>query len=286
MEISDFKENTFNSIFRHGNSIVGPIAIVSILNMMFFGGLMYFLFVQIFNVDLTAFENLKEPITDPEEAKQMFTDIFSSIEAFWTAIAIFYLILFIFGVWTGNLMLNISKAKFEKESSVLNVALSRSFGGRLSQLYLASFYIIAGYMVVTMAVGTLTGILPLNFAINILIAVVVFLFLLRTIIVFPAIVHSNMNAMEALRFSFKSITMRRSFIIFIIGISVTIMLAFIMGIFGGFLSILGSAGGIALFIFLMAFYSFINAYTISALTGFYYRFADVDHLDEASHLVE
>ncbi len=286
MEISEFKENTFNSIFRHGNSIVGPISIVSIINMMFFGGLIYFLFVQIFNVDLTAFENLKEPILDPEEAQQMFIDIFSSIEAFWTAIAIFYLVLFIFGVWTGNLMLNISKAKLEKESSVLNVALSRSFGGKLTQLFIASFYIIAGYMVVTMAAGALTRLLPINFAINILIAVVVFLFLLRTIVVFPAIIHGNMNAMDALRFSFKNISMRRSFIIFIIGISVSIMLAFIMGIFGGFLSILGSAGGIALFIFLLAFYCFINAYTISALTGFYFRFADFEHHDEASHLVE
>lgn len=286
MNKAEFKENTFNAILRHGNSIIGPISLATLITFIVTYGIAFLVFVGIFAVGLTDLQAFSEPVTDPDEIKERFISMFGTAGTMIKALIIYYGILFFASIWIYSLLLHISKAKLEGAKPVFVTALNRSFGKNFWPMCFAGFLLLVGLFIFATLLSIVFILLrgnPGASVILLILGILAFILLsFRVMATFPAIVHGKMNALDAIRFSFKNITWRRAFVVFIVLIGVMIALGVVMALF---MSLVAGSNLIP-FLFMIIFSILIYTYTTSTLTALYYRFTEIEPEGEAdAHLI-
>jgi hypothetical protein len=230
------------------------------------------------------------------------SDVFASM--FGTMNITLMLLTMIVGVlmysWIFFAMMNLNDREIRMKDNSFISALSSSFSGRIftilgffilyALIYLAITVIYIFLIFLLMKAASVLGIIVGFIGFFVLI-----LFLLRFILALPAIVHGRMNVTEAIAFSMKHITWKRSGLLFLMGIILMIVFAVFAAILGLiFFSVIRKEGSDVMTLFItnqgisLISSVIIGTFAYASLSTLYFRYSDdeVGETDYQDHLIE
>ncbi|MDN5202360.1 hypothetical protein QQ008_13320 [Fulvivirgaceae bacterium BMA10] len=275
-----FRTNILDTIFKVVGQIwlkvtggyaiyyITTIILVAIAFLMFiFDGADFDIFGELMNP-----ENLR----DPEELKRIADDLSVVLltPRFAVVIGVLSIIVLVLVSWSYYFAFLVANQQITERKSDFNTAFGKSLGTDVFKLLLALILIY-----VILLVGSVAAAMTINVSgyIAFLLFVLLFIGIFKLTLIVPAIAVGNLSISEAFSFSLKHITWLRALKLF--GISILATFAFsmaaviiwVMSLIFAFIPILGQIVQLAINIMISGF---IMAFTVSALTGLYYRYAD------------
>ena len=292
------KNDTLSSVFALANGIFKSVTIAYfiyfIATILLLLPLLYF----VLGIGITDVMNVME-IGDPFERQAYITDMLGGVMTNFgvgtVLIGLFSVtIVILIGSWFYNLCFIAAEDYVEKENVSFANVLGRSFNRDVIRLVLASLLISVIAIAAFFFIG-IFGVLGGRLIGGLLVLVgmlFVSIFMMRFILTFPAIVHGNMSAGNAISFSWNSIDFKRALKYFAIAILIFVALVVITLITGLVQTALMKipAIGFVLYLIISSILSaYTTAWTTAALSGLYFRhipLGEEQELDIADHLID
>lgn len=248
-----------------------------------------------YQAGMLEFQNsIMQASGDPEAMRDIYMNFISSIN--YPLIGLVVVIILVLYSWGLNLYYIISDNEIRTGNPMFSSAFRQSLSKRIIRI-IGFFLLFTMIQIATFLIfGLLFGlIISFSKALAIFAGFVGFLFLivfyLRFTIVLAAMIHGNKSITESISYSLSHINWKRGWMLLLIGILVTIVMAIVGGLVTSAASLAGTVG-IGNFILLQALNLIVNgfflSYIIAATSTLYFRYSD-DSLEEdnlESHIVE
>lgn len=248
-----------------------------------------------YQAGMLEFQNsIMQASGDPEAMRDIYMNFISSIN--YPLIGLVVVIILVLYSWGLNLYYIISDNEIRTGNPMFSSAFRQSLSKRIIRI-IGFFLLFTMIQIATFLIfGLLFGlIISFSKALAIFAGFVGFLFLivfyLRFTIALAAMIHGNKSITESISYSLSHINWKRGWMLLLIGILVTIVMAIVGGLVTSAASLAGTVG-IGNFILLQALNLIVNgfflSYIIAATSTLYFRYSD-DSLEEdnlESHIVE
>lgn len=279
---SNLKSEPFGTVFQMAAKSFKNITIANVLYTIVVMVLILPVFFVVFGMEPQRFLELME-ISDPIQrqmvAQELFADQFSGIDpSSFLILGLVCIVILVIASWFGNLCFISVGATVRNRKLSFGELFQKSFNMNVIWLLLASFVLLIIYSI---GIGLLSGLSAFldNSVLIILIGgFALMVFLMRFIIVFPAIVNGNMSVGGAMKHSLAKISFLRALKYLGVSILVAIALVVVMALLGmvqAALMLIPVIGFVLYLIVSLGIGGFMNSWMVSILTGIYYR-----HLDE------
>lgn len=281
MTISEFKDNLFDAASKHARQLFVPSMLITILS----GIIMLAVLIPVAKAVLpseffdmfTSNPSSFEDIIKNQEKMQRF--ITSHLSAFLTVYGVLFVLLMVVGSYTLNAGFLISKDKLEGETG-WGRRLLTSFGNKWAKTILAMLIV---FLVYIGTLGLATTAARLGVFVFFIAFIVAFAFVMRFILVFPAISIADFSLAEAFRFSLRNLSWGRGFklvfALFVSGIVffiVLLILSLTLNLFGNNL-LINSLQNLLLLGMNGVFYAF----ALAGVAGLFYRYGNFEETTEA-----
>lgn len=286
-----FKGQVIDAVISHSMRLIKPFIgmylIYSVLSLIvLFPILMFMLPAEIFDMakeillkqaqpDLDYFSNL-----DPS----MFTN---NIPQLLIGGFVLVIVALVMSAWYYNWALTMSRQIIENGESSLYETLQSSFNRNVGRLIGLSAAILGIYFLALVVIALFAAIIK---AFAVLFIFPLLFGMIRLSISYPAVSSGEMSIAEALRFSWKNISWGRSAKIFL-GAIVFAVVLLLFGLLGTLITSIAGTGVIGMLLQIIVQIvtgTFTLAFTIAALNGLFYRYAQFDYVAEDSetdHLI-
>lgn len=281
MTISEFKDNLFDAASKHARQLFVPSLLLTILS----GFIMLAVLIPVATSVLpkeffdmfTSNPSSFEDIMKNQEKMQRF--IMSHLSAFLTVYAVLFVVLMVVGSYTLNAGFLISKDKLEGEAG-WGRRLLTSFGNKWAKTILALLIVFIVYLGSFALATTAARLGVIVFFIALIVALA---FVMRFVLVFPAISIADFSLSEAFRFSLRNLSWGRGFklvfALFVSGIVFFIVLLIIsltLNLFGNNMVVNGLQN-----LVLLGMNGIFYAFALAGVAGLFYRYGNFEETTEA-----
>jgi hypothetical protein len=287
-----FKSDYWSGLTQHTKKMLAPTLVATVIYFVLVMIMVVAIFSSIFNMEM-----LKEigsmagsnpfDMDAMQNQQAFFLEMFEGIGVgkIVTTFLLFVVIATFVGGWFTNLMLIISQDTLTLGKASVGDAFKRAFNKDI--LKIVGFSILASILFMLLYLVSIFLGVQVNMALLFVGLLLTFVVMLRFIAVPGAIVHGQMGVAESISFSWQNITFRRALkaLLFMMAFGIVAML--IMLLFMAIFGMMGGIGGILSFVFQIAISVLYYAFTYSALSAAFFRYADVEiETDEVGHLLE
>jgi hypothetical protein len=227
---------------------------------------------------------------------EIFTGVFEIKDPLFFVLAIILGLIIYCWIFYTFMKLNDNEVRTRNNSFIS--ALAASFSSKIFSILVYSVLYAIFYTIVLLVYMFLVSMLvSVSKVAGILIGFIGFfvvaIFMIRFTLGLPAIVHGNMSISQAISFSYKNLTWKRSALIFLISIILGLAMALLLGIltFVIFLIINKDTESIRNYVIQQIFSSLagsiIGAFIYASMTTLYFRYSDdmVEEMDVKDHLI-
>lgn len=241
------------------------------------------------------FDFIRELADNPEmlqENPDMILKLFSldgDISAMIVAGILFLVFILLLASWQINACLKLNEAIILEKPSDIGTILGKSFDSLLMRLFSAYLVIMVVYLAIiglAVAIGYYAGI-----ALGVIAGLAGMVFMIRFSLIPACIVHGRMPVGEAISHGLSLITVRRMFILLLAGIifiAAMFVASLIISLVSFIFLLIPLLGLLIQMAIQLALSGAINALTLGALSGLYYRWNDAPAMEDdlSSHLVQ
>lgn len=276
LSIEAFREDVWQAVWNHAKAIFKPLFILSIIYSLAILAIFTLGFSALFGPEfMELFKNGNPGTMEDMEALQVqILEYIKSIDPV-RLIAGFitiYLLVMVISAWVFNVQLVVSEQKILTGKTRIGEAIQRSFSMNTVRILIVLIILFVAYLGIVILFGNLSGSLGMGF-LALFVAAAVCVRLSGAI---SAVVHGSMSVIDALRFSWRSITWKRALYVIVVLIMATIVLFLLLLLLQAVFGFMGAAGDFLNTVSFLILNAFVLALTTAMFSAAFFRYADFD----------